>query len=89
MFSQAFLPMTFLKVPALECGIQCGIYGFFRRFLCCGGITNMKLSIPRNCKILTVAARGEYNVENLKLSRRCHKSCKTQPEGKKLSFIFQ
>ena len=34
-------------------------------------------------------ARGEYNVENLKLSRRSHKSCKTQPEGKKLSFIFQ
>ena len=33
--------------------------------------------------------RGEYNVENLKLSRRCHKSCKTQPEGKKLSSIFQ
>ena len=24
--------------------------------------------------------RGEYNVENLKLSRRCHKSCKTHPE---------
>ena len=34
-------------------------------------------------------ARGEYNVEDLKLSRPCHKSCKTQPEGKKLSFIFQ
>ena len=33
--------------------------------------------------------RGEYNVENLKLSRRCHKSCKTQPEGKKLFFVFQ
>ena len=33
--------------------------------------------------------RGEYNVENLKLSQRCHKSCRTQPEGKKLSFIFQ
>ena len=32
--------------------------------------------------------RGEYNVENLKLSRRCHKGCKTQPEGKKLSIYF-
>jgi len=37
----------------------------------------------------TRITRGEYNVENLKLSRRCHKSCKTQPEGKNLSFIFQ
>ena len=38
---------------------------------------------------LSPSCRGEYNVENLKLSWRCHKSCKTQPEGKKLSFIFQ
>ena len=33
-------------------------------------------------------SRGEYNVENLKLSRRCHKSCKTQPEGKKIVYLF-
>ena len=46
----------------------------------------------QNClffRIVKGIFRGEYNVENLKLSRRCHKSCITQPEGKKLSFIFQ
>ena len=31
---------------------------------------------------LTSLYRGEYNVENLKLIRRCHKSCKTHPKGK-------
>ena len=50
----------------------------------------VKQLILRNSETLeTIYLRGEYNVENLKLSRRCHKSCKTQPEGKKLSFIFQ
>ena len=32
--------------------------------------------------------RGEYNVENLKLIRHCHKSCKTHPKGKKLYIYF-
>ena len=35
-----------------------------------------------------ILSRGEYNVENLKLSRRCHKSCKTQPEGKNYLLLF-
>ena len=30
--------------------------------------------------------RGEHNVENLKLIRHCHKSCKTHPKGKKIIY---
>ena len=32
----------------------------------------------------TKPTRGEYNVENLKLSRDRHENCKTHPKGKKL-----
>ena len=33
--------------------------------------------------------RGEYDVENLKLIRRCCKSCRTHLMGKNYLFIFQ
>ena len=37
---------------------------------------------------ITYSDMGEYNVENLKLSRRCHESCKTHPKGKKNIYSF-
>ena len=47
-------------------------------------IFNMGENGTENMSLICKTARGEYNVENLKLIRHHHKNCKTHPQGKNL-----